>query len=69
VQLQSSRSIGNTTILLIDASGKIVKTEALAGAGMTAELTIATNNFANGNYMIVARTKEDSVSEHVSITQ
>ncbi len=69
MELSGSNQLGNITLLICDASGKIVRTDEFASGNSIAEHTLSLAGLANGSYVVIAKTQNGQVSERMSITQ
>ena len=69
IEVASSRPLGRVEILICDASGNILKSENFTSNDTHADHTTSLNGLSGGSYIVIARSQNEQVSQHVSLTQ
>ncbi|MFI5201927.1 MAG: M1 family aminopeptidase [Candidatus Kapaibacterium sp.] len=69
IELGCSHPLGEVELSICDESGKILKSEHFTSGDTHADHTLALNGLANGSYLVIARSGNESVSKTVSIAQ
>jgi hypothetical protein len=69
IELNCSRPLGDVVLLICDESGKTLRTEDFSVNDTHVDRTTSLSGLTNGNYILIARSQNEQVSQKITLAQ